>query len=265
MAQSYFPRQLPRLPLEDHAYVFPIPSSSPPSSSTNSSVQLVINQDRVDLTSTASLDDEADGDLDGEVWSWSSDAGSATTGECFVVCAPDERVNRWESLVYRRQMTRVRHSSSTSPSRHLASDLSRSFTWRKNHARVSSPSSTTSANPHPRIHIPMLSFFLSFLSLDETTLHLLTHSASQSALFAGHALSSDDSPVDCDQSHGIAKLLTLSGECHSLKKGCAVACDSSIVPSNPFLLSGRLVGLWSFVGNAFDNGGKALRDVWSCT
>lgn len=101
--------------------------------------------------------------------------------------------------------------------------------------------STPGPTPHPRIHLPLLSFFASFLSLDSSTLHLLSHTPSQSILFPGVSSSIvGESPEVVDETarpHGMESLLAPPSERISLKEGVDVACDQNIVSLNPFLAS----------------------------
>lgn len=104
--------------------------------------------------------------------------------------------------------------------------------------------------PHPRIHLPLLSFFASLLSLDSSTLHLLSHTPALSILFPGASSSIvGDSPhivEDTDRPHGMESLFAPASERTSVKEGIDVVCDEDIVSFNPFLVSP--FGLTSIIG-----------------
>jgi len=118
---------------------------------------------------------------------------------------------------------------------------------------------------HPYIRFPMLSFIASLLFIDEATIHLLTQSPSESALFLGHSYS-DEHPSDehdiCRTPHGVIKLLADSDDNRTLKAGLAVASDSDILPFNPFAFPS---GLWSLVSGVWKNSGFAWRGKQNTT
>jgi hypothetical protein len=135
---------------------------------------------------------------------------------------------------------------------------------RGSHSRAMSPSQHIV--PQPPVHIPFLSTVLSLISVDESTVYLLTHTVPHSSLFPGHALPADvaaQEELDTNV-HGLAKLfISTSSETRALRSGCRVACDSSYAPSNPFMLTPLpLAGLWGFVRDVVVNGGKALHEVY---
>ncbi|RPD62365.1 hypothetical protein L226DRAFT_532625 [Lentinus tigrinus ALCF2SS1-7] len=166
---------------------------------------------------------------------------------------------------------------------------------------LSSPLSSTSARrpaPHPRIHIPLLSFFSSLLSIDidDPALRLLTHAdpgESESILFPGHTtaqlLTSDDAqsrerdnesdastdvdstgshPEEEEQPHGLPKLLlaTISDQStvalRSLRAGLAVYIPHSPDVALPFTRPSELFGLWRVVGEVCARSSQAWKEVW---
>jgi len=269
-------RPLSALQLGDSIYIFPNPSSAPPSPSQASdfsaptdfnfsgpsepprSREGSVQRSSIRRYSSASLPRSSwsvhplspriDGD---EQWEWADSMDESV----FAFEDETERPDRWEVLVRRRARDSQLdyHRSGSSPHITLNS-----------HRRVQSNGSNRTASPHPRIQIPLLSFFISLFSINDTTLHLLSHSSSHSVLFPGHTLPTDTTSADAGawQPHGVAKLLGPSSETRILKDGCAVASDPSFAPSNPFLISPfRLVGLLGFVSDFVANGGKALREI----
>lgn len=252
--------------LEDSLYIFPSPSSAPPSPSPSSEYSAPTHLSLSTLSEARSRNSSVQpcsrstrphsevlhtpyiispgGDL--EIWDWAEDTGRKL----------DESVGdeKWEC----RESARVREPS---PFRFELRRL-QSTTSKGRIAYHGSPTTIRPSCPHPRVHIPLLSFFISLFSVDEATLHLLTHPAneSESALFPGHALCSDEIHAQEDGCHGVAKLLMPLGEFRSVKEGCAVACN----PSNPLLVSSSpVVGIWHFIGNVLVDGGKALKEFWS--
>lgn len=118
--------------------------------------------------------------------------------------------------------------------------------------------------PHARIRLPLLSFFVSLLSIDDATAHLIAHSHAHSALFPGPICASDEGgPRDSRETHGLDALLEPSDPHGALRDGLAVACDESILPSNPFGLSmSPLVGLLDLVRGVCAGGRAALHEAY---
>jgi hypothetical protein len=273
--------------LIESIFIFPSPSSNPPSPcpsvlsaptdfslstlseprSRESSVQPLYSPTRARRRDVEALRSPfVNLQPESEIWQWS--AAERTLEDSVFEASGSERNDRWELLFHRRQSVQTRKSLSTSPlplevsHRRLMSGSSRIYTRRGR--RTSRGASPRPSTPHPRMHIPMLSFLVSFLSVDEATLHLLTHSTIESALFPSHTLYSDDSPQNDGHLHGAGKLRLLSRESCSVKEGCSVACDPSLAPSNPFVLpSLPLVRLWNFLGDIFIDGRKALKELWT--
>ncbi|KAH8104932.1 hypothetical protein DFH11DRAFT_1329832 [Phellopilus nigrolimitatus] len=99
-------------------------------------------------------------------------------------------------------------------------------------ASVSNPSSFQRSHSH---RLPLLSFFSSFFSIDDSTLHLLTRPPHPlaSPLFQGARLQSGD---DADTMLNDKHILFSSSEMASLKEGVEAATDPSVTPHNIFAL-----------------------------
>ncbi|KAH9969463.1 hypothetical protein BC827DRAFT_1030 [Russula dissimulans] len=117
--------------------------------------------------------------------------------------------------------------------------------------------------PHPRVRLPLFSILVSLLSIDDETVHLVTHSHTHSTLFPGPILPSDEGTTNAQETHGIYALLDLPSEHRALHDGLAVASDGAILPSNPFKLSVfPLTGLLDLVKGILVGGRVALREVY---
>ncbi|KAI0050403.1 hypothetical protein FA95DRAFT_1676783 [Auriscalpium vulgare] len=131
----------------------------------------------------------------------------------------------------------------------------------RTHSAASAPPGPA---PHPRIRLPLLSFFASLLAIDESTLHLIAHTPSHSVLFVGPvpALEEKPDPRDEDErAHGVVALLAPPEEKTSLRDGLRVACDPDLVFASPFVPF-PLGALCDLVKGVWVGGGKALREVW---
>lgn len=116
--------------------------------------------------------------------------------------------------------------------------------------------------PHPRIRLPLLSILVSLFSIDDTTLHLIAHSPAHSALFPGPIRPSDEGTTNAQEVHGVLALLEPSRQHADLRDGLAVACDESILPSNPFKISASpLIGLLGLVKGICARGRAAFYEV----
>src|SRR6266550_972046 len=122
---------------------------------------------------------------------------------------------------------------------------------------VRTPAHLVSPIPHARIHIPFLSFILSLLPIDDSTVFLLTHTSPHSVLFPGDEIMSDPCLMVSER-QGIAdtkasQFLLEFDEEHSayarLREGHAVACDYESALIRPFfgLSLERLSNLLGFV------------------
>lgn len=140
------------------------------------------------------------------------------------------------------------------------------------YALTRSPPTTVPPPPEPlsgEIRLPLLSFFASFLSVDDATLRLVTHLPAHSVLlFPGPVSFPSDEGAretsDSGETHGIDALLEPSSrQQRALRDSLAVACDETILPSNPFGLSiSSLVGLLDIVRGVCAGSRAALREVW---
>lgn len=232
-------------------------------------------------------------DLEVEYWDWTAESGEDVPDDegVWEFEAEVERANRWDlpaQLARRLSPLRALGSASTGPNNDFYEQHYRIFLRARTQSNTSSLASTSSLSskpsvpaPHPRIHIPLLSFFASLLSidLDEPALRLLTHSSSDSILFPGQRdLLSEgnnvawepaaDDTLEASKPHGLVRLHRINDESRpsnrALKDGLAVACDPSALP-NPFSLPGlsALAGLCRFVGGVWTNAGKAWQEAQS--
>jgi hypothetical protein len=119
--------------------------------------------------------------------------------------------------------------------------------------------------PHPRIFIPLLSSIASLFRVDDSTLHLLTHSTTESVLFPGKSLLVEGEllgHVDAtDKLHGIRRLMASKSNREVLREGCAVACEPSALPTSPFIAFPLLDLVESFIA-ILAGGRKALHELW---
>ncbi|KAF9013254.1 hypothetical protein BDQ17DRAFT_1343064 [Cyathus striatus] len=262
---------------ESSIYVFPNPPSDPPSpgqistvSATEFSSSALSSSPSRDSSVPVSPADIPNNTLtpsplstpliadlrgfDSEQWEW--DALEEPAARSLLVGLEDatERPDRWEIIARRRALNQYLQSISTF--------RSSSISLRKGQQTSKPPTTSAVFTPHPRIQIPLLSFFVSLLSVDDGTLDLLTQSSSHSALFPGESIP----PLEKDLSaaerevenlHGVERLLMRESEARVLKDGLVVASDTS---SNP-LLASPFTGLWDIVSGLMTNGGKALREI----
>ncbi|KZT23451.1 hypothetical protein NEOLEDRAFT_547465 [Neolentinus lepideus HHB14362 ss-1] len=154
-----------------------------------------------------------------EVWTWEEDEEDISRQN-------SERGSRWEILGIAGSSRHLRTDSNASPSSvsfsGTLSSLSPSALSLRSPIRGHSHHSRSHSEiqrhdipaPHPAIRIPLLSFLSSFLSIDESTLHLLRHTPSTSALFpdlprrqATELSSSEDGALPA---HGLLKLFLCS-------------------------------------------------------
>lgn len=308
------------LQLDQSIYIFPTPSSVPPSPSGSSVISAPSDFTEAFSLSTGTRSRDQsfsssaprsprqrsrphtaaparrsrarssgsdDFDLEVEVWDWMAESGEDVPDEDGMLEfeAEIERTSRWD--VPAQLMRRL------SPLRPTASGPAdfyeqhyHIFHRARTQSNTSSLTSATSLSsnprsvvhtPHPRIHISLLSFFASLLSLnlDDPGLRLLTYSSSDSVLFPGQCNMLNDAadwstPIEEDPKRptprGLLRLqVSEDGSCPPtavLKDGLAVACDPSLLP-NPFSLPGltALAGLCRCVGDVWSNGEKAWREV----
>jgi hypothetical protein len=124
------------------------------------------------------------------------------------------------------------------------------------------PHSVTPAQPpapHPRTRLPLLSVSFSLLSIDDASLHLVAHSPAHSAPFPDPIRLSVEKTGNAQETASLPHS-SLRG---SMRPFCAVACDESILPSNPFRISASpLIGLLGLVRGIWAGGWAALREVY---
>lgn len=224
---------------------------------------------------SVSIDTGTGSDLDVEVWEWTGDEEDASDGSGVELEAAVERASRWDllrrrplaefpseytenRLQYRRRLRAI----SLSPSWDGAT---RSRTLSNQSGASSRPRSPT---PHPPLRIPLLSFFSSLLSLDDTTLHLLTRPSlsHSSPLFSGPQLFigslEDDVGEDKGRRRDFPTVNLRDAELHNLNHGLGLACDASVTPANPFAFHAiPMLDIWSLVSGVFKNSEKVWNEV----
>ncbi|TFY83375.1 hypothetical protein EWM64_g641 [Hericium alpestre] len=286
---SRSPRDESTLPIEEHSiYIFPNPSSTPASpsgtadrSSTRLGIATGTRPRDVSVSSitqsshTSDLEWEEVDSLRSpssslanehgvEVWEWSLESGAEESES--VLEEEITRASRWDFISQR--------SMGLSPSTALTGPRDRNSLRvihtadRSSFARSRTQSSVSSVQativPHARIQLPLLSFFASLFSVDESTLHLISYTPSHSILFPTDAVTADAVVETLDDGpHGMFRLLTTK-ERPCLQDTVDVACDSSVVPANPFLavplpftdIIGLVKGVWN-------GGGRALKEIWN--
>ncbi|PFH54059.1 hypothetical protein AMATHDRAFT_838 [Amanita thiersii Skay4041] len=258
-------------------YIFPNPNSVPSSPSQSS-----IASTHIRTVSSDTLQDS-------EHWEWSDDSPIDAVSDSPILQFGDF-CDQWEQLSRERQRRNLTPTQSSRQALSIRLQPLQDYLYlnpqqparrRKDslpHLSISSFHSLSIANasnttartprylvpptPHARIHIPLLSFFLPFLAVDDSTIHLLSHTSSHSVLFESDAIMSEPCATDVihpkkeDSStlHGLSKFLLESSEERfsytKLKEGCAVACDPTYTPISPFLLAPplqHLSGLWGLV------------------
>lgn len=227
-----------------------------------------------------------------EVWDWTMASGDDPTDEeeYWEYEAEIERISR-QTLA--RRPTRLPlasrnglYSSDTQPIRRdLLGPRYHAYLRSRTHSSASAASlqSHTAAcdAPHPRMRIPLLSFFASLLALDldDPVLRLLTQPSSDSILFPGQEgmlgsreLTQDphdpDSTLDVDrgsEAHGMLRLLTERSPTRLVKDGLAVVYNAPMAVPNPFSIPTleSLASLCRFVGDVCLHGQKAWRELRS--
>ncbi|KAF7798443.1 hypothetical protein EIP86_009664 [Pleurotus ostreatoroseus] len=317
------PRQTePELQLDQSIYIFPTPSSVPPSPSGSSVLSAPSDFTEAFSLSTGTRSRDQsfsssaprsprhrsrpqgaafapnsyrstsharssgeDYDPEVEVWDWTAESGEDIPDDdgLWEFEAEVERASRWDVPVqFIRRLSPLRPMSNPADfyeQHYRLLQRTRTQSNISNFTSVSSLSSHPSVvqTPHPRMHIPLLSFFASLLSLnlDDPGLRLLTNSSPDSVLFPGQSnLLSDgaswsstaEEETKQPSPHGLLRLqLSEDGSRPPntvLKDGLAVSCDPDNVP-NPFTLPGlsTLAGLYCIVGGVWSSGEKAWREV----
>ena len=271
MAQCLVPRPMRQLYARDpedrtisahHSmYIFPSPPSAPPSPGQWSSSSVYSSPGAPTLSSDTfhNLDQ----------WEWSEESLIDDIGDqcpaspCTVISPRRPRLEDQMALTLRphplqdylsrpslQRLHRISTNISISPvsprSFHTLSSSSSSDML------VRTPAHLVSPIPHGRTHIPFLSFILSFLPVDDSTVYLLTHTSPHSALFPSDEIMSDPYLMASERqgtaSTEASRLLLEFDEESSayarLKEGHAVACDYN---STLFSLDLSFGHLWGFV------------------
>ncbi|KAJ3490654.1 hypothetical protein NLI96_g1282 [Meripilus lineatus] len=252
---------------------------------------------------------------DVEVWNWSADSTEDMDDHrVWELEREVERAGRWDPSYPRRRplesVSSARPFTFPTISNAFPTRFIRTFDIRnqnQNRIRTQSNISTGSTwaslstrasvqTPHPRIHIPLLSYIASLfaLDLDDPALRLLTNSTSDSVLFPGQNSlldssdpSEDDSTETIDdddadgsestndesttsKEHGVLRLFAFTDESkvalRSVREGLGVVCNPSFngaIPASPFTLPsiGGVSGLYRLVGDVWAKGGQALRQL----
>ncbi|KAF8349422.1 hypothetical protein F5887DRAFT_946086 [Amanita rubescens] len=229
-------------------YIFPSPPSAPPSPGQGSSP----SRDSVySSVSAPTLSSDTFHNLDQWEWPEGSPTDEQWPTSPFTAISP-RRLRREDQVALtlrphplqdhlsRLHLYRISTNISISPiSRRSFHTLSTSSS---SDISVRTPAHLVSPIPHARIHIPFLSFILSLLPIDDSTIFLLTHTSPHSALFPGDEIMSDPCLMVSER-QGIAdtkasqSLLEFDEEHLAyarLREGHAVACDYDSALIGPF-------------------------------
>ena len=240
-------------------------------------------------------------EFDVEVWDWTADSDAVDDERAAELEAEVERMSRWDLHHPRIEAIRLVPSVFGSSIGRPPLALSRAMhpteegyqrTRADSNISYKSLSSFHSSSlgdpPHPRIRLPLLSFFSSLLGLDldDPALRLLTTSSSDSVLFPGQSgllgvenaeasqpsvlfveSSGDEGTSEDETAHGILRLFILSNEPRNalqcLRNGLEII--SSPVYSVPAMLTvpsvGTFFGLSHFVGSLLKKGGDAVKQL----
>lgn len=240
-----------------------------------------------------------------EVWDWAAESGEDVPDQdgYWEFEEEIERVGQWDIVSHRRHEDEVRrtHPLSTSSfpvtndfiDQHYRVFL-RSRTQSNSSSLTTNSRGTNSSTytPHPRIHIPLLSFIASllFLDLDDPALRLLNYSSPDSILFPGQTnllgssnedgsasiavhtqperftgCGDDEELEELAEQHGLLRLLTEGAQwpVKAIRDGLSVVCDPSIIPDNPLRIPGldAIQQFGRFVGGTLSRGGQAWREI----
>ena len=131
-------------------------------------------------------------------------------------------------------------------------------------------------SPQPPFRLPFLSFLQSFLTLDESTLHLISRSPDPhvSSLFPVspglHSVDKDDEDDDTaddagdgEPPHGALRLLLNNPDKPQNTALHKAGIDPSEIPGevNPFLVSPTQIPVWRLLGFVIEGGVRAWREV----
>ncbi|KAF8631075.1 hypothetical protein AX15_002676 [Amanita polypyramis BW_CC] len=262
-------------------YIFPAPSSTPPSPSqtpnfSNSSKDSICSSTGAHTFSSDIVDDL-------EQWEWSEESATNDTADHSLLEVAEDQPEEWEDPVLTRAISPTNQETQfhgwpltlrshplqdyitrpsprhphilTSPiyaqSFHTLSTASNSMAFAPTLMHSKLPPS-----PHARIHVPFLSLFLSFLSVDSSTVHLLSHTSQHSVLFPGDTVVSDPFLAASDSRRlEVDEDFSVYGR---LREGHAITCDYQddlISPLFGFTFK-RFSSLWSFVHDFVRKGGE---------
>ncbi|KAI0087854.1 hypothetical protein BDY19DRAFT_953525 [Irpex rosettiformis] len=235
-------------------------------------------------------------DMDVEVWDWAAESQDnfLDRGAYRDFEEDTERVELWG--IQSRQLYEGTHfqarSSLPFPSTNDFIDQHyHAFLRSRTQSDMTMSSSRSVYTPHPRLHIPLLSFFASllFLDLDDPALRLLTQSSPDSVLFPGQLIllepnnndefaatsSGRASPQLTVSSvneypgfkpHGLLRLLAdnVTRPVAVIREGLAVIGDPLLPLANPFLAPGlnTIRNLDKFLRSTWPRGGRVWREVW---
>ncbi|TBU46354.1 hypothetical protein BD309DRAFT_954298 [Dichomitus squalens] len=319
------PPSAPPSPLSPGSSLFSVPTDFEPSEPSSHDARSRTLSNLTDVAASApdggvevarqvSLDGENEIEIDVELWELSTDpdhaAETSDTDESWVLEEQVQRINA-EAI----DVSFVSPSHTPFRARKLSAPQSPNTAAKhywvlrpqrrpRSHSRVRTVSSISSfappsarrSAPHPRIHIPLLSFFASLLSvdLDDPALRLLTHADpgdAETVLFPGHTAAqllsrgrlherdpnrdreadadTDVSGLDTEEEpHGLPKLLLASLSDHStvalrsLRAGLAVCASHTPDSSLPIPGAQGLLGLWRVVEEVCARSSQAWKEVW---
>ncbi|KAF8964407.1 hypothetical protein BDZ97DRAFT_1919090 [Flammula alnicola] len=282
--------------VESAVYIFPNPSSAPPSPSQSSdfSAPTDFTISAIDFESGASdrrpphsnsssyaesspLSETSDLVRNSNPWEWTPDSRPGVNARLpidlpLVAIESDAKgvSDQWHVFMHPHDTRMLLDNS------HSACDcqLSSSNPSLGKIPRCNPSENLSSKNPnkaHP-LQFPLLSFFVSLLCIDQSTVDLVTSPSTQSFLFPGtHLLQLEmgvnhkgRGHIDEKASHGVRKLLTCQHlqPYQSLRDGLNVVADySSDTPSSLGLLTAS-IGLWELVTGFVANSGNALRQAF---
>lgn len=244
-------------------YIFPNPSSAPHSPSQYSDISAPTDFSYSGLSEPRSRDVSPNGRGPSVPWDHVDAASSlTTTPDAFVDGDADYEGSVWHLVSPDSALAQRQHWELVLQQRASRHRL-RVATEGPEPSALLSHRSQRSQSPHPRIHIPLLSYLVSLFALDDETLHLLQHSSPQSVLFPGarseaRVVGDDENLFDMR----VTKLLQAvdsDKSYHSLKEGLAISYQS---PPTSATHTFPLTEIIPFISKLITNGGKALYEVF---